>query len=256
MNLTSIPIITYHQIVSNDRPEDPWNLTVSVRQFERQIRYIHERGYHCFSLTELLRSSGEDQPLRRKSVVLTFDDGYENFLSIAYPILRRYGFTAIVFLITDCVGKRSDRMFEKGVPFLSWDQVKSLHKDGISFGSHTCSHPDLAKLSETQVWHELVSSKECLEDRLGARVQLLAYPHGHSNREIQHKAEAAGYEAACGMSRGRRSRFNLWRTLCHTKDTLNRFAFQLTKWPYYARWLREETVVGQFIRTVKHEINR
>jgi len=256
MNLTCIPIITYHQIVSQKRPKDPWHLTVSVRQFERQIRYLHERGYQCVSLTEILKSSRNGQPHRRKSVILTFDDGYENFFTLAYPILSRYGFTATVFLITDCIGKRSDRKYETGAPFLSWDQVKSLHKDGISFGSHTCTHPDLPLLSETQVWHELVSSKECLENKLAARSQFLAYPHGHSNREVQHKAEAAGYEAACGISRGRSSRFNLWRTLCHTEDTLPRFVFQLTKWPYYARYFREETAVGQFIRTVKHGINR
>jgi peptidoglycan/xylan/chitin deacetylase (PgdA/CDA1 family) len=187
---------------------------------------------------------------------LTFDDGYENFLIHAYPILRRYGFTASVFLITDFVGKRSDRKFEQGVPFLNWEQVKSLHKVGISFGSHTCTHPDLPRLSEKQVWHELVSSKECIEDRLGERTRLLAYPHGHSNLVIQQIAEAVGYEAACGISRGRSSRFNLWRTKCRTNDTLFRFAFRLTKWPYYVRHFREETAVGQFIRTTKHKICR
>jgi peptidoglycan/xylan/chitin deacetylase (PgdA/CDA1 family) len=256
MNLTSIPIITYHQIVSQERPKDPWHLNVSVRKLESQIKYLHEHGYQSVSLMEILKSSRNGQPQRRKSVVLTFDDGYDNFFALAYPILRRYGFTATVFLITECIGKRSDRKFETGASFLNWDQVKSLHKDGISFGSHTCTHPDLPQLSETQVWHEFVSSKKCLEDRLGVRAQLLAYPHGHSNRKIQYQAEAAGYEAACGISKGRNSRFNLWRTMCHTEDTLSRFVFQLTKWPYYARHFREETAVGHFIRTVKRGISR
>ena len=200
-------------------------------------------------------SSRNEQPYRSKSVVLTFDDGYENFLILAYPILRCYGFNATVFLITDFVGKRSDRKFEKGVPFLNWEQVKSLHKVGVSFGSHTCTHPDLPQLSDKQVWDELVSSKECIEDRLGERVELLAYPHGHSNPGIQQIAQAVRYEGACGVSRGRSSRFNLWRTKCRTNDTLLRFALQLTKLPYYVRHLREETAVGQFIRTAKHKIS-
>jgi peptidoglycan/xylan/chitin deacetylase (PgdA/CDA1 family) len=220
------------------------------------MSYLYEHGYQCVSLTQFLMPSRNEQPYRSKSVVLTFDDGYENFLVLVYPILRRFGFTATVFLITDFVGKGGERKFEQGVPFLNWKQVKSLHMNGISFGSHTCTHPDLPRLSEKQIWHELVSSKECIEDRLGERVQLLAYPHGHSNPEIQQLAEAARYEAACGISRGRSGRFNLWRTKCRTEDKLLSFAFHLTKWPYYARRLREETAAGQFIRAIKHKISR
>jgi len=256
MNLFSVPIITYHQIVSDDRPSDPWHLTVSVRQFERQIRFLHEKDFHCISLAELLSPSQNGQPRRRKRAILTFDDGYENFLTVAYPILHRHGFTATVFLISDCVGKRSDREFETGVPFLKWDQIKLLHKEGVSFGSHTCTHPDLPRISEGQVWHELVSSKERIEDQLGEQVRFFAYPHGHSNSKIQRLAKAAGYKLACGMSRGRSSRFNLWRTLRHTGESQARFMFDLTKWPYYARLFREQTVVGQFIRAAKHKINQ
>jgi peptidoglycan/xylan/chitin deacetylase (PgdA/CDA1 family) len=256
MNLNNIPIITYHQIASCDQPADPWHLTVSVRQFERQIRYLYDHGYKCVSLGKIWQAGGENQLFHRKNVVLTFDDGYENFFTLAYPILHRYGFTATVFLITDCVGKRSDREFERGVPFLTWEQVKSLYKDGVSFGSHTCTHPRLPLISRTQIWRELVSSKECIENRLGEKVNLLAYPHGHSNPEIQQMAEAAGYKAAFGISKGRRSRFNLWRTQCHTNDSLLSFIFQLTKWPYHTRHFREETNFGQFVRMVKHKIRQ
>ena len=254
MNLKSFPIITYHQVVPDDRPKDPWQLNVSAHQYERQMRFLHKHGYRCVSLMELLKQQQNGQSYKRKSIALTFDDGYEDFITLTYPILRGFGFTATVFLITDYVGKRSDRKFEKGVPFLSWEQVSSLKKDGISFGSHTCTHPDLPQLSKEQIWSELVTSKESIEDRLGEKVQLLAYPHGHTSLEIQQMAEAAGYEAACGISRGKSSRFNLWRTQCRTNDTLLSFAFQLTKWPYFLRHFREETAAGQFIRKVKHKI--
>jgi len=248
MNVADTPIITYHQMTSDSLYKDSLSLTVSVHQFERQMRYLREHGYNSLSARELIQSLGNNQQPRCKRVWLTFDDGYESFFRLAYPILYRYGFTATVFLTTDFIGKDSD--------YLSWEQVLSLNNDGISFGSHTCTHPHLLELSEEQVRHELVSSKECLEDRLGEKVQLLAYPHGHSNLEIQHLAEDAGYEAACGIRGGRSSRFNLWRTQCHTEDTLLSFLFQLTRWPYYAKHFREETALGQFIRTVKHKISR
>lgn len=102
---------------------------------------------------------------------------------------------------------------------------------------------------------ELVSSKNCLEEKLGEQIQVFAYPHGHSHFRIQKMVEAAGYEAAFGMSRGRYHRFNLWRTQCQTGDTLLNFIFQLTKWPYYRRHFREETKVGQIIRSIKHRIS-
>lgn len=127
---------------------------------------------------------------------------------------------------------------------------------GISFGSNTHTHPDVDELSDKQLWFELVCSKQCLEKRLGANVQLLAYPHGYSNHDIPQTAEKAGYEAACGINRGRISRFDLCRKQYYTNDTRLSFVYRLTMWSYYFRYLREETSVGQFIRTMKHKIIR
>jgi peptidoglycan/xylan/chitin deacetylase (PgdA/CDA1 family) len=249
-----LPVIAYHQISSDSKPKDPWRLTVPIKRFERQMRYLHEHGYRSVSLAELLNLSANGLPGRKKCVVITFDDGYENFLTLAYPILQRYKFTATVFLITDRIRERDGQKRGSDDHFLSWQQIMSLQKDGISFGSHTCTHFPLTRLSKMKVWHELVSSKECLEKRLGKKAQLLAYPYGDSNLEIQDMAKKAGYEAACGINRGRCNRFNLWRTQCHTNDSLLSFMVQLTQWPYYAKWFREESSIGQFLRKFKHQI--
>jgi len=247
------PILDYHQITKGDPRKDPGGLAVPVSQFERQMRYLHDHGYRCLSLMELLRPSGNKPPRRKKTFVLTFDDGYEDFFTQAYPILRRYRFTATVFLVTDRVGEQSDWEGEMSTPLLTWEQVEALHEDGISFGSHTCTHPWLTRLPNEQIWHELTASKERLEAKLDQEeIQLLAYPYGDSNREIQRMAMAAGYRAACGVARGRSGRFNLWRRLCYTDDSLLAFILKLTRWYRYPGWLREETVVGQFLREVKH----
>jgi len=252
MFLADTPILAYHQITKDDSPKDPSGFAVSVRQFERQMRYLHDHGYCCVPLMELLRPSRNKPSRRKRTFALTFDDGYEDFLTQAYPVLRRYGFTATVFLVTDRVGAQSDWEGEMGTPLLTWEQVQALHEDGISFGSHSCTHPWLTRLSNEQLGHELIASKERMEAELGQEIPLLAYPYGESNSEIQRMAMAAGYRAACGMDRGRRGRFNLWRCLCHTDDSLLTFILKLTRWYRYPGWLREETVVGQFLREVKH----
>jgi len=256
MLIFDTPILVYHRIASDALAKDPWRLTVSVQRFERQMRYLYEHGYHCFALMELLQSLRDEQAHRRKRVVLTFDDGYESFYTLAYPILRRYAFTATVFLVTDRIGERNNHETEAADPFLNWKQVKSLHADGIAFGSHTCTHPHLSHLSSAQVRRELFSSKKYLEDILESRIQLLAYPHGDSNLEVQQIAKAAGYGAACGSRKGKSGRFNIWRTTCRTDDTLLGFVLKLTKWPYLANSFREETRIAQFIRKVRHAFNR
>lgn len=252
MSLADTPILLYHQITRAAPPKDPRRVAVSVSDFERQMRYLYDHGYRCLSLMELLRPSRNKQPRQKKTFALTFDDGYEDFFTQAYPILRRYGFTAAVLLVTDRVGEQNDWDGEAGTPLLTWEQVEALHEDGISFGSHTCTHPRLTRLSNGQIWHELMASKERLEARLGQEIQLLAYPYGESNREIQRMAMAAGYTAACGVDRGSSGRFNLWRRLCYTDDSLLTFILKLTPWYRYPGWLREETIVGQFLRVVKH----
>jgi peptidoglycan/xylan/chitin deacetylase (PgdA/CDA1 family) len=241
--LCDTTILVYHRIVAEMPPKNASNLTVSVRLFERQMRYLSEHRYHGLSFNYLVQSSEDEPNHPRRRVLLTFDDGYESFLTQAYPILRRYGLAATVFLVTDYIGVRNG--------FLNWEQVKSLHRDGISFGSHTCTHPHLTQLSKTEVQHEFVSSKQVIEDRLGERIQLLAYPYTESNREIQQIASEAGYEAACGGDRGKTGRFNLLRTQCRSNDTHLGFMAKLMKWPRYANWLREETALGRFVCKVR-----
>jgi len=254
--LASVPILVYHRIIVDDSPRDPSGFAMPVSQFERQMRYLHDRGYRCLSLTELLQLSRYELPQRDRAFVLTFDDGYEDFLTHAYPILRRYRFTATVFLITDWVRKESHRRRTQDVPMLTWEQVRALHDEGISFGSHTCTHPHLPDLSSEEIWYELTASKQRLEAELGQEISVLAYPYGESNSEVRRLAVQADYEAACGVIVGKRDRFNLWRWPCRAHDTLLDFALKVSPCYHYLmrlrRWVREDVPMGQFLRRIKH----
>ena len=257
MNTDFVPILVYHQVNSDDELVSHSAYALSTSQFEGQMHYLKERGYQCLSLKELLRPSKFEFHKPKKSFVLTFDDGYENFLTNAYPILHQCGFTATVFLSTDFVGIHSSWQGSPDEPILTWGQVKMLFDFGIDFGSHTCSHPRLLLLDNVQIRRELNNSKKSIEDKLGREIQYLAYPYGESNNEIQKFALEAGYEAACGVITGDRNIFNLWRCPCGPDGNQMTFAFKLTenydRYLRWRKWVREDTPLGRRLRRLKHE---
>ncbi|MBT4310635.1 MAG: polysaccharide deacetylase family protein [Anaerolineae bacterium] len=252
-----IPILVYHRIIADDGLGNASGNAVPVSMFERQMRYLHDHDYHSLSLVECLQSSRGAATRHKKIFAITFDDGFEDFSTLALPILRRYGFKATMFLVTDYLedNNHSDNSTTAS-PLLDWKQVKRLSEEGVDFGSHTCSHPHLPRLSSELIYHELVESKKCLETELGCEIPFLAYPYGESNSEVCRIAMKAGYDAACGVITGKRGSFNLWRRPCGARDTLPAFAFRLTRWyDYILRfrgWIRDETTVGHYLRQAKH----
>jgi len=197
-NLTrDVQILTYHKI--ND--DFDWGITRQrVNQFERGIKFLCDQGYRTVSLEEDLKpAKASDQ-----KVVITFDDGYEDVYSNAFPILQKYGFTAFVFVITGFVGKYNSWDYNLGrrrKRHLSWKQIKEMSKYGFGFGSHTVNHPDLTKIDPLSggVEYELRKSKEVLEDKLGNEVVFLSYPFGRYNQFVQEEAKRLGYKRAYAL---------------------------------------------------------
>jgi len=253
MFITDTPILAYHQITAEVPPAN-LGFAVSLSQFKGQMRYLHENGYVCLSLTEVLRPSDSGQSHRRKTFALTFEDGYENFFTLAYPILLSHGFTATVFVITDKTFKQNDPKREADKRYLTWEEIKFLHKNDFSFGSHTCSHAMLTKLPRDEIQRALVNSKAYLEAGLGQEIVWLAYPHGASNSEIQNMAQETGYRAAFGASRGRNSQFDIRRQFCLRDESLLSFAFRLSRFFRTLERLRDEKQMGWVLRKVKHGV--
>jgi peptidoglycan/xylan/chitin deacetylase (PgdA/CDA1 family) len=163
------------------------------------MRHLHERNYKTASLLEAVSRIETPSVKHEKVVVLTFDDGYLDFYTQAYPILNRYGFSATVFLPTAYIGE-SPRSF-KGTGCLTWDQVRELKRVGIHFGSHTVTHPQLRTLSAEVVRDEIQRSKETIEEKLGSPVGTFAYPYALPETDRSFRAglrgilEEAGYQA-------------------------------------------------------------
>ncbi|HET6391046.1 SAM-dependent methyltransferase [Hyphomicrobium sp.] len=196
----NIPILMYHRIAS-DGPTELAPYRVTPEMFARQMQFLHRHGYRTVSVDEASASyqcPAEKDGKAGRLIALTFDDGYLDFLEEAWPIMRRYGLSATVYLPTDFVGGRSDWDASYGVPapLLSWDQVSKLSDEGVIFGAHSCSHRRLSLLNQRQLFEELNGCGEIIRSKTGQAVTSFCYPYGDENPEVRRAVADAGYENA------------------------------------------------------------
>jgi len=190
-----VPIMMYHNVNYTDVPKAN---TVSPQNFERQMQYLKDRGFHVLSFDELVQSVKRGESLPKKSAVITFDDAYEDNYTHAFKILKKYGFPAIIFAPSDLIGQDGH---------LNWEQIGEMAESGIAFGSHTRYHSYLPDLSADKQREEIIESKSNLEKRLGVAVDYFAYPIGGFSDSIKQIVEEAGYKGAAATNRGY-DRFN------------------------------------------------
>lgn len=230
-------ILMYHAIVPGDgAPDWPW--AVSIGRFRAQMDYLAANGWHTVSV-DALATPGE-QPARR-TVVITFDDGYANNLD-AVEILKERDMHATWFIVSGSVGQ-APRWPADGRPggrLLSRDELRTMDQAGMEIGSHTCSHPRLTELAPDGVNTELVDSKAELEDTLGHTVGSFAYPYGRFNDAVANAAQAAGYRAACTTRTGWATRdgdpYRLRRLSIMNTDTVSTLARKLAFADNDVRW--------------------
>jgi peptidoglycan/xylan/chitin deacetylase (PgdA/CDA1 family) len=192
-------ILGYHSI--SDRRHDA--LAVSVNDFDYQLRWLAGCGYRSLTLAEFMAGT---EDLDGRVVIITFDDGYADNYRLAFPILQRYGFLATVFLVSEYVNTGRVFPWDKSkitgagerslYEVLSWDQVEEMGAYGIEFGSHTCSHRELPRLSEAECWDEISRSRKELGVRLGHEVVSFSYPRGCLSPEVISQVTKAGYRGA------------------------------------------------------------
>ncbi len=180
--IRQIPVLMYHEIGDvND------NNYVRRSEFEWQMKWLSDNGYHAVTLGQVYRHINDFTPLPAKPVVLTFDDGYATFHSIAVPTLKQYNYTATAFIITGLIGRKE---------YMTWEQVAELPSQGFEIGSHTVSHADLRFLSGARLTREVAESRRELEQRTGVPVEFFCYPAGKYNDQTPDAVKAAGYLGA------------------------------------------------------------
>ena len=243
-----VPVLTYHSISENlfgkVHPYHHINTPVSI--FSLQMRWLRQAGYRTISLSELMNGFETTQDLS-KTVVLTFDDGYQDFYTDAFPILKQCGFTATVFLATDRIRDESVRV--EGADYLTWNEVRELQSDGITFGSHSVTHADLRSLGPEQIDYELGYSKETIEQRIGAQVESFSYPFalpeedGDFIRYLADTLENMGYTngvcSAIGRAKPKDTRFFLPRLSVNSWDDVELLRAKLEggyDWLHWPQW--------------------
>jgi len=196
-----IPILMYHSI--SDEPESghPYHwINTSQKRFAEHMRLLKENDYKVISLRDAAEilgnaSTGIDIPHDKVSLhryaVVTFDDGFADFRTGAFPILAEHGFSSTVFLPTGFISDTGSTL--KGKMCLRWDDVRELAESGVQFGSHTVTHPKLRGIPWDQVEKELRESKNILEDRLGTEVESFSYPYAfpEDDRRFQNRLKTS-----------------------------------------------------------------
>ena len=188
-------IFAYHAITRV--AADPNRICVSPRRFEAQMHHLKRLGLRGVSVRELLRSAGTERAGRL--VGLTFDDGYENFLYEAVPILERFGFSATVFVVGGMLGAENAWDERPRMKLLGAEGIREAAKRGIEIGSHGMSHVRLSGLPTASLEEEVIESRRVLGEVLDETVEGFCYPYGSVDGAATRAACQAGYSYACAM---------------------------------------------------------
>jgi peptidoglycan/xylan/chitin deacetylase (PgdA/CDA1 family) len=189
-----LPILLYHRVADSGSLATE-RYRVTPRAFEEQLRYLRDIGFRGIRLEDWRDAMAQHAPLPGRAVLITFDDGYEDFVTAAWPLLQRYGFSATVFLVAEEVGhaNRWDHAFGEEVPLLGWREIRRLRDQGVEFGSHSLSHRRLTSVSPTDVVREAAGSRAILQAELGTAIRAFAYPFGAEDAVARHLIGACGY---------------------------------------------------------------
>ena len=190
----TVPVLCYHRF-STKRSSD--KITVSAETFDRQMAYLKNNGYTVLTLKQF--EAFIDYRLRppRKSVLITIDDGWKTTHTIAFPILKKYGFTAVLFVNTDNIKEKLN------TNTLTWEELRELRDSGlIQIESHSVSHEDLTRIPDEQLHRELKESKRLINAKLGITSTSLAYPYGLFNRKTIEIMRQYGYRLGFTVIRG------------------------------------------------------
>lgn len=234
--MKNLKILAYHRIL----PEARNALSVHTRDFEKHIRFFIKNGWECLTLRELSDLYlKKNRKLDRKIFVITFDDGYRNNYEHAYPILRKYGIRATIFLTVDYIGKHKPFYWDKShLPGiitddypLDWDEVCEMKKYGIEFGSHTLTHLELANIRLDDARRQICESKAILDSKLSQNTVSFCYPKGSMNENICRLVKEANYEIAVitpPVAGIEEANFTLKRVGLYNKDSFLMFRLKIS----------------------------
>ena len=232
LNSYATTILIYHKVGDSRTP----TTNVSIKQFKQQMEYLYKNSYKILPLETVVEMIKHNKNLPRKSVVITFDDGYRSVYKNAFPIIKKYGYPITVFLPTEAIEKRYP-------DYMTMKMIKIMMKYGADFESHSYSHPRMAykpkgwmnKQYKNWIKDELTKSIAFFEKYLGYKPYAFAIPYGEYNKAVINIAKKIGFRAILTQDTGAVDKFTplyllprepilgkYWSTMKHFKYVLNK----------------------------------
>lgn len=197
----AVPILMYHRIAAaSEGPQSLAQYCVSPQAFEQQLRWLRRSGYHGITPDEWLDAIQNQRTIPGRPVMLTFDDGYRDFATTAWPILGNFGIPATVAIVTDHIGGGADwdTRYGKPAPLMSWEEVARVASEGAVIASHSCSHPALTGLGGKDLLGEAMRSRAAIERATGRPPDCVVYPYGITDPAAQQAFAMAKYTTGLG----------------------------------------------------------
>ena len=222
-----VPILMYHYVSELPADADVYrrNLTVSPANFETQMQYLAEAGYHPITLTDLQFHLVEGRALPENPIVLTFDDGYRDAYTVVFPILQSHDFVATFFIL-------ATPAHQEHPAYLTWEMIEEMAAAGMAMQGHGRDHVDLRGLSYDMLIYQMMGVKEALEQHTGRPVSFFCYPSGRYDANTIAVLQQIGYLGAVTTQHGRvHTQYDLYtldRVRINGSDSLEAFIYKLT----------------------------
>jgi peptidoglycan/xylan/chitin deacetylase (PgdA/CDA1 family) len=236
----SLPVLLYHRITNKDSQIGKHKIYVWEKDFIKQMEYLASNGYQTITFEDLEKNPEMD--LGRK-VMLTFDDGYRDNYELMFPVLKKHGFKAVIYLVTKI--DHNDWGVKEGEPrveMMNAQQVKEMSEYGVEMGGHTRYHVDLLKCDPEKRMDEIKGSRLDIEKMLDKKVISFAYPFGGINEEIKKQTEEAGYLYAVSTNTGPKEfgkdKFQIRRIEVTPKTSLGSFKNKVSGRYFYPSFFR------------------
>ena len=221
--------LMYHHIGHTEKTDEQYPFTIPPQQFEKQLDLLAKHGFTPIGINTLEEVRQTGKPLPEKPVLLTFDDGYQDAFTALFPILQKRRIPAVIFLITDYIGKKEG--------YLTWEQVYQMKQSGlVDFGSHTCGHLRLRSLEEKDILYQLTESKKVLEEKLNVPCLAFCYPFGAGgfDKRVRPLVFQAGYAYDFSTKPGInpwpwKNKKTIYRAFPRGGETLTDFYIQITR---------------------------
>jgi peptidoglycan/xylan/chitin deacetylase (PgdA/CDA1 family) len=172
--------------------------------FDEQLSALRQVGFQSISLRTWVEALAKAETPAGKPIILTFDDGYRDFLTAALPVLRKHSFAAIVFLVAGRIGGVADwdANYGEAAPLMTWPELLEIENEGIELGCHSLIHQPMTEMNDADLVTDTGKARRILERRLGHSVDHFAYPYGAENPSVQKAVASLGFKSAVSCRPG------------------------------------------------------